>query len=164
MKHQTFFGLCCLILVAILLVACGGGSISAVSPTDTPVPPTATPVPPTATPAPAPTADILGPGDPEQGREVFETGGEKYKDKPQYHCIRCHSLDGGEGYGPSLQGISAQAGDRVPELSAAEYLRQSILEPDAYIIEGFSHSMGSIHRVLLTEEEVNDLVAFMLTQ
>ena len=152
---------------------CGDGSISEVSATDTPVPATATPtpvpatdtpVPPTATPAPPPTIDVLEIGDPERGRDIFENGGEKYKDKPQYHCIRCHSLDGNEGYGPSLQGISAQAGGRVPELSAAEYLRQSILEPDAYIVEGFSENMGRIHRVLLTEREVNDLVAFMLTQ
>src|SRR5690606_31488751 len=110
------------------------------------------------------TTDPLEIGDPKRGRQIFENGGEKYADKPQYHCIRCHSLDGGEGYGPSLQGISEQAGDRVPELSAVEYLRQSILEPDAFIIEGFSHSMGRIHSVLLNEEEIDDLIAFMLTQ
>lgn len=142
--------------------------------TSTPEPPTATPtiepVTVTLTPESPPTteeepvAEPLEVGNPERGREIFENGGEKYTDKPQYHCIRCHSLDGSEGDGPSLQGISQQAGNRVPELSAVEYLRQSILEPDAYIIEGFSHQMGRIHSVLLNEEEINDLVAFMLTQ
>jgi len=100
----------------------------------------------------------------DRGREIFENGGEKYTDKPQYRCIRCHSLDGSEGDGPSLQGISERAADRVPELSAAEYIRQSILEPGAYVIEGYSHSMGRIHSVLLSEEEIDHLVAFLLTQ
>jgi cytochrome c oxidase subunit 2 len=103
-------------------------------------------------------------GDPERGREIFEKGGEKYTDKPQYHCIHCHSLDGSIGDGPSLKGISERADERVPGLSAVEYLRQSILEPDAYVIEGFSHQMGRIHSVLLGKEEIDDLVAFMLTQ
>jgi len=39
--------------------------------------------------------------------------------------------------GPSFQGISKRAGDRVPGLSAVEYLRQSIVDPSAYMVEGF---------------------------
>jgi hypothetical protein len=164
----------CLKLVVILLVGCGGSPAAVVSeaPTAAPEQATAIPTPESATPTPEPppvtseesTIDPLEIGDLERGRDIFENGGEKYADTPQFRCIRCHSLDGSEGYGPSLQGISAQAGDRVPKLSAAEYLRQSILEPDAYIIEGFSQNMGRIHSVLLNEEEINDLVAFMLTQ
>jgi hypothetical protein len=52
----------------------------------------------------------------------------------------------------------------VPELSAADYLRQSILEPDAHVIEGYRVKMGKIHSVLLSEAEIDNLVAFMLTQ
>lgn len=105
-------------------------------------------------------------GDPERGREIFENGGESYSElqKTNFRCIRCHSLDGSDGYGPSLQGISERAGNRVSELSAVEYLRQSVVDPDAYIIEGFVENMGRIHRVLLSEEEIDDLVAFLLTQ
>ena len=103
-------------------------------------------------------------GDPERGRQIFENGGAHENYKPQYYCMRCHSLDGSEGYGPSLQGISKRAGDRVPVLSDVEYLRQSILEPDAYIIEGYSGRMGRIHSLLLSEEEVDDLVSFLITQ
>lgn len=186
LKYQKWLQqIVCLNLVVIFLVGCGGNAPKSVSEapaamaapeqvTATPTPESATPAPEpsTATPTPQPppvtrgesTTDPLEIGDPKRGRQIFENGGEKYADKPQYHCIRCHSLDGGEGYGPSLQGISEQAGDRVPELSAVEYLRQSILEPDAFIIEGFSHSMGRIHSVLLNEEEIDDLIAFMLTQ
>jgi cytochrome c553 len=103
-------------------------------------------------------------GDPERGRQIFETGGEKYKSGYPY-CIKCHSLDGSENkFGPTMQGISERAGERVPELSADEYLRQSILEPDAYVVGDYPESMGRIHAALLSDEEIEDLVAFMLTQ
>lgn len=177
MKHQLCLQqINCLILVVILLAGCGGSapksvpdaSAATVAPEQIVPTPTSEPATPTPEPPPAikaePLIEPLAVGDPEKGREIFENGGERYSDKPQFRCIRCHSLDGSDGYGPSLQGISEQAGDRVPELSAVEYLRQSILEPDAYIIEGFSQSMGRIHSVLLNEEEIDDLIAFMLTQ
>lgn len=164
MSHrQQLQGGITVILIILFLVGCGENAPAAISEAAA----TAA-APEQAAPPPAieaePVIEPLAVGNSERGREIFESGGEKYPDKPQYHCIRCHSLDGTEGYGPSLQGISARAGDRVPELSAVEYLRQSILEPDAYIIEGFSHQMGRIHSVLLNEEEIDDLIAFMLTQ
>ena len=103
-------------------------------------------------------------GDPERGREIFQTGGEKYPENGHF-CIGCHSLDGSEGkYGPSMKGISERAGERVPGLSVEAYLRQSILEPNATIVGDYPNKMGGIHAVLLSDEEIEDLVAFMLTQ
>lgn len=101
-------------------------------------------------------------GDPQRGRAIFETGGEKYT--PQFYCSRCHSLDGADGYGPSLLDIAGQAAQRVPGTSAEEYIRQSILEPDAFIVPGYSQNMGLIHSRLLNDQEVEDLVAFLLTK
>jgi hypothetical protein len=74
-----------------------------------------------------------------------------------------------------MQGISERAGDRVPGLSADEYLRQSILEPSDYIVEGFNKRMKDYLLVeeeeveymfanMLTQEQLDDLVAFLLTQ
>jgi mono/diheme cytochrome c family protein len=103
-------------------------------------------------------------GDPDRGRVVFENGGEKYP-KNTVTCVKCHSLDGSEGkYGPSMTGISERAGERVPGLSAEEYLRQSILEPNALIVGDYPEKMVGIHAALLSDEEIEDLVAFMLTQ
>ena len=103
-------------------------------------------------------------GDPERGRAIFETGGEKYPENGHF-CIGCHSLDGSEGkYGPSMKGISERAGERVPGLTAEAYLRQSILEPNATIVGDYPNKMGAIHAALLSYEEIEDLVAFMLTQ
>ena len=46
-------------------------------------------------------------------------------------CVTCHSLEAGVTLvGPSLAGIEGRAGSTVPGLSAADYVRQSITDPD----------------------------------
>jgi hypothetical protein len=65
---------------------------------------------------------------------------------------------------PTWQGISGIAGDRVPGLSAEEYLRESIVDPAAYIVEGYSDIMPKGFKFLLSEEDIDSLVAFLLTQ
>jgi cytochrome c2 len=108
-------------------------------------------------------------GDPERGREIYE-------DRNRTRCTQCHTLDGSDiRGGPSLLGISERAGDRIPELSAVEYLQQSMLEPSAYLVEGFEDKM-KIYQVvdpdevdfliagMIIQEELDDLIAFLLTQ
>ena len=65
---------------------------------------------------------------------------------------------------PTWQGISGRAGDRVPGLSAEEYLQGSIVDPAAYIVEGYSDTMPKGFKLLLSEEDIDSLVAFLLTQ
>jgi mono/diheme cytochrome c family protein len=108
-------------------------------------------------------------GDPERGRVIF-------LNRSYTKCEGCHSLDGSEfRKGPSVLGISERAGERVAGLSAVEYLRQSILEPSAYVVEGYPDEMAIYELVeraegdynapaTLTEAELNDLIAFLLTQ
>ncbi len=83
-------------------------------------------------------------------------------------CSFCHSLDGSEKPGnlraPTWQGISGRAGDLVPGLSGEEYLRESIVDPAAYIVDGyFADSMPKGFKILLSEEDIDGLVAFLLT-
>ncbi len=116
-----------------------------------------------------PTVDPLEIGDPERGREIWDTGGAVFgTGGGQRGCSVCHSLDGSEGTGssraPSFQGISERAGDRVPGLSAVEYLRQSIVDPSAYVVEGFEDYMDKGLRILFSDDDIDDLVAFLLTQ
>jgi len=83
----------------------------------------------------------------------------------QAGCSACHSLEPDVILvGPSLAGIARQAGSRVPGMSAEEYIRQSILEPNAYIVEGFPKNiMPSAWGEELTDEHINDLVAYLMT-
>lgn len=80
-------------------------------------------------------------------------------------CKTCHSLEPDIVIvGPSMAGIASRAGDMVSGLSAEDYLRQSILEPDAYIVEGYPTSiMPNVWNEKLTEEQVDSLVGYLLT-
>ncbi len=116
-----------------------------------------------------PTVDPLEIGDPERGREIHETGGGVMGRDQGIGCSNCHTLDGSvktspQFTAPSFQGISERAGDRVSGLSAVEYPRQSIFDPSAYVVEGFDDNMDKGYRILMSEEDVDDLVAFLLTQ
>jgi len=48
-------------------------------------------------------------------------------------------------------------------LDARQYIELSILKPDAYLVEGFPNTMPSDFGKKLTSEELNDLVAYLLT-
>lgn len=102
--------------------------------------------------------DILAIGDPERGRELYESGGAS-----QIPCTTCHTLDGTDLVGPSFQGLAGRAGTRVEGLSAESYVRQSIVFPSAYLVAGYANSMNVTYNQLLSEQEINDVVAYLLT-
>jgi cytochrome c553 len=107
-------------------------------------------------------------GDPERGRQIWEDGADTVLSQ-ESTCSHCHSLDGtektdGHHIAPTWLGVSGRAGDRVTGLSAEEYLRESIVDPAAYIVEGYSEFMPKGFRILLSEEDIDNLVAFLLTQ
>jgi cytochrome c551/c552 len=88
------------------------------------------------------------------GRVVFLTKG----------CTSCHSLTGvsttGQ-IGPNLTGLADRAGDRVEGLEAEDYIRQSVLDPEAFVVDGFSPFMPALP---LDTEELDALVEFLLTE
>ncbi|MDF1594794.1 MAG: hydrogenase iron-sulfur subunit [Acidimicrobiia bacterium] len=106
-------------------------------------------------------SDALGDADPERGEDLFRAAAIR----GGAGCRVCHSVrEGDDGVGPSLAGVGARAGDRVPGVPAEEYLRQSILQPDQYIVEGFpSGQMRADAGEDLTDIELADLVAYLLT-
>jgi ferredoxin/coenzyme F420-reducing hydrogenase delta subunit len=104
--------------------------------------------------------DAAGGPDPEKGEDLFGApairGGAG--------CDVCHSVRPGEvRVGPSLAGIGSIAAERVPGLSAEEYLRQSILEPDAFVVDGFRPGLMLPVGEDLSEEELGHLLAYLLT-
>lgn len=80
-------------------------------------------------------------------------------------CTICHSLQPGvKLVGPSLAGVATRAATRVPGLSAEDYLMQSLVTPDAYVVEGFhAGQMRPDLAKVLTLEQLEDLVAFLMT-
>lgn len=83
----------------------------------------------------------------------------------QAGCSTCHSLEPDDVIvGPSLATIGAEAGDRVEGLSAAEYIRQSILDPQAYVVEGFAAGTMPTWDGVLSDAQVDALVDFLLAQ
>jgi len=98
-------------------------------------------------------------GDATRGAELFTHG---VNDAPP--CISCHSLGQSPfSLGPKMTGISQRAGQRVPGLSAEAYLRQSILEPSAFVVSGFRDIMYPNFKDKLTEQDVADLIAYLET-
>lgn len=79
-------------------------------------------------------------------------------------CILCHLLNGQGGTrAPDLAGVATRAETRVPGLSAEEYIRQSIEEPKAYVVEGYEPIMPEGLPKVLGEGKFEDIVAFLLT-
>lgn len=97
-------------------------------------------------------------GDPAAGQTV-------YNQVASPACNTCHSLEPGVTLvGPSLANIGTEAGNRVSGQSAAEYLHQSIVEPDAHVVEGFTPGiMPSTYGSQLTAQQINDMVAYLQT-
>jgi cytochrome c oxidase subunit 2 len=83
-------------------------------------------------------------------------------------CTGCHSIQGvattGQ-VGPDLTSVGRVAGARVEGLSAAEYLAQSLAEPQAFIVPGYEvTTAGSMPDFNLTEDEISALVDFLLEE
>jgi cytochrome c2 len=87
-------------------------------------------------------------------------------------CKTCHSLEPGKTLvGPSLAGIASQAANYVESKdytgsakTVQGFLRESIVSPNAFITPGFSEGeMYQNYGQDLSEQEINDLVAFMMT-
>jgi mono/diheme cytochrome c family protein len=81
-------------------------------------------------------------------------------------CSGCHAVDGVSAaeVGPDLGRVASVAATRQPGLTAEEYLREAILIPNAYFVEGFERTAKSnMCGGVLSEEQLDELVAFLLT-
>lgn len=109
-------------------------------------------------------------GDPEAGKRLYTSFTIGRGDAPG--CITCHSLEPGEiKVGPSHAGVASRAAEVIRQsnytgaaTTAEAYLRESILEPDAYVEAGFAPGvMYQAYSQTLTESELADIVAFLLS-
>lgn len=88
-------------------------------------------------------------------------------------CGACHKIGSiGEAHkvGPDLTYIGLTAGERVADMSAETYIRQSILEPNAYLAPECPNSpclpgiMPQNFHLRLTEEQLETLVTYLLNR
>jgi cytochrome c len=95
-------------------------------------------------------------GDPARGRAVFTGVGT---------CNSCHDVSAGiKIVGPSLKGIANTAGRRIAGVPAEAYLRESILQPNKFVVPGFpSGIMPQAFAQTLNPQQINDVIAYLLT-
>ena len=109
-------------------------------------------------------ARIAAAGDPDRGRALFN----EMKPEAGFACSTCHRVDSQERLiGPGLKGVSAWAAENIANQTPEEYLHESIVNPNAYIVEGNppypENLMPQIYGQLFTPEQIDDLVAYLMT-
>ena len=104
-------------------------------------------------------------GDPVAGQRLY-SGATPIAGGQAPDCIGCHPVEAGDpgDIGPNLSNIGNRAATTIERMSAEDYLRSSILDPDAYLAGGFQEGIHfRDYSTVLSEQQVNDLIAYMLT-
>lgn len=91
-----------------------------------------------------------------KGRQVFNAAG----------CNACHVLSDAKAVGvvgPKLDGIGTAAANREAGKSAEEYVHQSIVKPNEYVVEGFpANVMPQDYAQRLSEQDLDALVKYLV--
>jgi cytochrome c2 len=160
--------------VAIAVETSAGATVAPTTvPTTAPTSAPATTIAPTAAPTKRSfaTATSANAGDPANGAVLFAKG----NGGAAPACSTCHNIDTDDvKVGPSLKGIASRAGTRVDGQDAATYIHNAIVTPNAYLVQDSSGQhvfaangvslMYQNYKTDLTEAQINDLVAYLLTQ
>jgi cytochrome c2 len=147
-KRTTLLLSLVLIVVLLTLTACGGGA---------------------AKPAGGEQPAAAAGGNADNGKKLFNEPVIASAGSPG--CVTCHSLEKDKTLvGPSLAGIATDAANTVKEAdykgtakNADEWLRESILNPNVDVPEGFKPDLMPKTYTKLSAQELDDLVAYLLT-
>lgn len=165
MTHKRLITLVAMIaIMSLLLAACGG---------DDDDDPTATS--PAAGGAPTATLtpgedDENGDEEPENGEDTDDEnggGGDMAAAGEEIYsgqCAACHTTDGSQATGPTWQGLwnsERTFEDGSTATADEEYIAESIREPNAKVVEGYSE--GIMPAFDLSDEEVEQVIAFLQT-
>lgn len=84
----------------------------------------------------------------------------------KYGCVGCHALDPNQKMtGPTWHNVGDTAVTRVPGESPAQYIYQSIVEPNAHVVEGYpGNVMPQTFKDMLSPQELAEMVAYLLSQ
>lgn len=88
----------------------------------------------------------------------------------QTYCASCHSLNGTKLVGPSFKGLAGSqikvkdpaSGETRSIEVTADYLRESILDPNALLAEGYPENLMPPIGAILTDTQLDDLVDFII--
>ena len=88
------------------------------------------------------------------GKAVFASAG----------CGGCHTFEAAGATGTTGPNLDKHLAEHMKEEGGAidEHVRESILEPDAEIAEGFEAGVMPSYRGKLSQQKMNDLVAFIV--
>ena len=91
------------------------------------------------------------------GEEIFKTKGT---------CEICHRIGQKGTRAPDLAGVGARAGKMKPGMSGKAYIIESLLQPGAYLVEGYPNIMPQVDKppIALNRSEVWALTAFLEAQ
>ena len=86
-------------------------------------------------------------------------------------CTGCHNLnemqtDTNRGpVGPNMGNLASNAASRIEGMSAHDYIVQSIMDPNAFIVDGYNPNiMTQTFGEQMTEEEINSLSDWLISQ
>ena len=89
----------------------------------------------------------------EEGKKVYETRG----------CKTCHSIDGTPKVGPTWKGLFGSQrtfADGSTGTADENYIKQSILEPNSQIVQGFAPAMPT-YQGQLKDRHINGVIAYI---
>ncbi|MEI6291707.1 MAG: c-type cytochrome [Chloroflexota bacterium] len=123
-------------LSALVLTACGGGASGPVT------------------------------GDAARGKDLYNSATLGTNSAPG--CSSCHKYNEAAGKNdkaPYTAGTGTRAETRVAGMTAEEYIKESILKPNAYVVEKYKEGdMYQKWEAELSQQEIADLVAYLVTE
>jgi mono/diheme cytochrome c family protein len=115
----------------------------------------------TSVPETAPLSDAEDlPGDPAEGERLFRA----FQPAAGIACSTCHRTDTDDRLiGPGLLNVGIRAQSRQEGQSAADYVHESIVDPGAYVVAGYTDLMPKNWGQVFTEGQLNDIIAYLLS-
>ena len=78
-------------------------------------------------------------------------------------CPACPRQGAANGIAPSWVGVAERAATRRPPMPADAYLYESIIHPEACLVDGYPNSMVPNFGTRISDQELGDIIAYLLT-
>ncbi len=101
--------------------------------------------------------------DPYKGLSMIERGNKLYTAKG---CNACHTVNGTALIGPTFQGLfeaERELADGTMVTADANYIRESILNPNAKVVKGFQKGLMPTFQGQFTEDEITSIIEYIKT-